>query len=595
MVVRSNLFAAVIVTIAALIAYGQAVNFKLGRFDEEGMIVNNLRVLADSAKLSDVVKQDPFFRSPGLNFYRPVQNISIWLDAKLGKGKPKAFHVTSIILHAATAVVLLFMLNALVNNLMLSTLLAMAFAVNPLFAQAIAWVPGRGDIIVGLCGATMLYSIFRDPQLSRVRTILVVILSAAIAVFAKETAILFPLVFVIALYSTPQRASFTSRGFLISLAGMGLSGAAYLWARSIVVKQSTPGNKFGLEVLLENIRVVPEIVGKLFIPIGLSPMAAYSLAPTIIGTIILAGLVTLIIRQKDHAERMLALAGFLWFLVFTVPGAMFHHADGASAYDYLEHRAYLPALGLVILTAISLKDVISARQWTRATSVFAAGNVVYLVLAYMHASNFATPLAFYNKSVETNSRSCLALSNRGLIKEQSGDRPGALSDYSTAVSIDPTYAVALVNRGNIFAADGKREEAKQDYLNAIRYKPGLFAAQFNLGNRYLDEGKLDSAYMHYSKAAELNPKYPSTYAMMGVAASRMGNNSNAELHFSESLRLNPNNAQILLARGKVRYALGSAAAARLDWQQSAALGNAEASALLQRYPQQVGGLMPASK
>lgn len=581
MVIKSKLVGSIIVVIACLIAYGQITSFSIGRFDEVGMIEQNLPILRDSASIIDVVQQDPFFRDPGLNFYRPMQNVSLLIDAKLGKGKPRAFHVTNLLVHIATSIVLLLAMNLLVNNLTLSTLLAVMFAVNPLFAQAIAWVPGRGDLIVGLCGATMLHRALKDPQLRSFQSVLVILACSTIAVFSKETAILFPVVFIAILFVANTRVDWKNRNLIVILLGMMISSGAYLWARSVIIKKTTPGNKFGIDVLLENLRVVPEILAKNLIPYGLQPMASYTVIATVTGIVLLIGAAVLIVRQQSINNRNAAISGGLWFLIFTVPGAMFHHADGAAAYDYLEHRAYLPAIGLLVVLAGLLANRVTAKQWNSIYGGLGLLAASYLVVAYLHTQNYKTPIAFYNKAVSANSKSSLALTNRGLIREQSGDRDGAIVDYSAALVIDPGYAQAYVNRGNILGAKGLKEASKSDYLNAIRYKPSLFAAHYNLGNYYLNANVLDSAYICYKNAAEHNPTFAQTHALMGMVSSMRGDNSTADIHLSESLRLNPNNAENWLARGKVRYALNNVGAARADWQRSAQMGNSAAAKFLQ--------------
>lgn len=582
MVLKSKALAISLVIIAALIAYGQVINFTIGRFDEVGMIEQNLVILRDSASVADVVQQDPFFRNPALNFYRPLQNVSLLIDAKLGKGKPRAFHVTNLLIHTVTAVVLLLALNLLVDNLLLSALLALVFAVNPIFAQAIAWVPGRGDLLVGLFGALMVYGTLRDPELHSIKFLLLVALSAGLAVFAKETAILFPIVFVATLVLAGNYKPWKSRNVLIAIGFMVASGALYLWARSVVIKQTTPGNRFGVDVLLENLRVVPEIVSKFFIPYGLQPMASYTMFATVAGLAIMAGVVLLILRSAELRIRLMALAGAAWFLIFTVPGAMFHHADGAAAYDYLEHRVYLPAIGLMIMVAALLTDRVSNKKWNNFSFSMVAAALVFLAVTFVHVRNYATPIAFYDKAVSANPRSSLALTNRGLIREQRGDLQGAIDDYSAAIAIDPRYAQAYVNRGNRYGAVGNRQQAKSDYLNAIKYKPTLFAARYNLGNYYLDDKQWDSAYVQYSEAARLNPKFAQTHALLGISASMMGNNLAAEGHLTTSLSIDPRNDQVWLARGKVRFALNNRAGAKTDFLRSSELGNTEAQQILQQ-------------
>lgn len=63
MVLKNKALAISLVIIAALIAYGQVINFTIGRFDEVGMIEQNLVILRDSASVADVVQQDPFLET----------------------------------------------------------------------------------------------------------------------------------------------------------------------------------------------------------------------------------------------------------------------------------------------------------------------------------------------------------------------------------------------------------------------------------------------------------------------------------------------------------------------------------------------------
>lgn len=585
MVPRSTTSAMLIVIIAAIVAYGQIIKFELGRFDEDGMIRGNIKILKDSATISDVVQQDPFFRKPGLNFYRPAQNISLWMDVKLGKGKASTFHWTNLLLHVLTCVVVLRLLNVVTTDKLTSTLLAVVFAVNPLFAQAIAWVPGRGDLIVGLCSAAFLHAILRDPEISRTRTVITTLAATAIAIFAKETSILFPAILVLFVLARGSRGTLLSRNFLIVLLGSAASAGLYLWARSVVVTKTTQGNQFGLEPLLYNLRVIPEVVAKFVLPIGLQPMASYSILPTVVGICVIGALGYLIWRITDTESRMLAVLGAVWFVAFMLPGAMFIHADGVAAYDYLEHRAYLPIIGLLIPAALVFSTNSNRLAWGTVHKILGVLCIGYLVVTLIHVQNYATPLSFYDKAVSANPTSSLAHTNRGLLRENRGDIAGALEDYTDAIEANPAFAQAYVNRGNRYGAAGDKERAKDDYIKAIQHKPWLFPARYNLGNYYLDTRQLDKAYEQYKAAADLNPTFTQTHALLGVTASLMGNNLAAETHLNEALRLNPGNAQNLVTRGRIRFAMQNYQGARSDWQQSSALGNAEASTLLNQIPQ----------
>lgn len=594
---RSSFISVVVVMIAAILAYGQVVKFELGSFDEDSMIVSKVKLLRDSSSIADVVQQDPFFRKPGLNFYRPIQNVSLLFDAKIGKGKPSAFHFTNLILHVLTCIFVLLALQLATNNKLLSLLLATMFAVNPLFSQAIAWVPGRGDLIVGFCGAAMLYVMLRDTKLQSLKNTVLVSVLVAIAIFAKESSIVIPVAVVAFYLIHGDRNTWKQRNLFVVTGSFIISGAVYLWARSIVVQKTTPGNQFGLEPLLHNIRVMPEIIAKFFVPFGLQPMATYELMPTVVGVVLCLALILWIpiVRRNNPDTTLPALLGIGWYLLFMVPAAMFIHADGVAAYDYLEHRAYIPMIGLLYSIGVLASKQIVSTRWTLPTIVMAAVCLVYLATTLVYVRNFATPLAFYNRAIVSNPNSSLAYTNRGIILERNGDLTGAMRDYTSAVEANSTYAQAYVNRGNRYGAAGELEKAKSDYLTAIRCKPSLFPARYNLANYYMNKRLLDSAYEQYSIAAELMPTFAQTYVQLGVASSMLGDNQRAEYHLNEAVRLDPLNAQTLLIRGKIRFALKNLGGARSDWQQSSNLGNREATSLLQQYPSQQGLFTPVSK
>ena len=61
-----------------------------------------------------------------------------------------AHHLTNVLLHAASAVLLLVVLWRMTGRLWPSALVAAVFAVHPLRAESVAWVTERKDVLSGL-------------------------------------------------------------------------------------------------------------------------------------------------------------------------------------------------------------------------------------------------------------------------------------------------------------------------------------------------------------------------------------------------------------------------------------------------------------
>ena len=59
-------------------------------------------------------------------------------------------HLTNVLLHAASAVLLFLVLRRMTGRLWPSALVAAIFAVHPLRAESVAWVTERKDVLSGL-------------------------------------------------------------------------------------------------------------------------------------------------------------------------------------------------------------------------------------------------------------------------------------------------------------------------------------------------------------------------------------------------------------------------------------------------------------
>lgn len=63
---------------------------------------------------------------------------------------PGGHHLVNVLLHAANAVLLFLLLQALTGVTWPSALVAALFAIHPLRAESVAWVTGRKDLLSGL-------------------------------------------------------------------------------------------------------------------------------------------------------------------------------------------------------------------------------------------------------------------------------------------------------------------------------------------------------------------------------------------------------------------------------------------------------------
>ncbi len=567
--------------ILVFVVYQQILGFFPGKFDENLIILDNLPFLTDFGNLKEAFFRDAFFSINGVDFYRPLQNLSLMLDANLSGPMGWGYYLSNMLIHASTVCSLYYLLNLLNENKKINFSVSLLFLANPLFVQAIAWAPSRGDLLIGLFGVLSFIFFVKYRNDKKPKDLAFNVLFFLLAVLSKETAMIIPLTF-LAFYLTSDKEKRVSlKDMLVPVVSYVLVAVFYFYLRSIVVHKLPSGNEFGLMPFLNNIRTLPEFIGKFFIPVHLAPMAGFTLLNTFIG---IALIVLLIIGiMKFRQSRKIYLFGSLWFVLFALPGLLYSHELGGSAYDYLEHRAYLPMLGMMIILGSLMNEISKVRKISTIPVILICLSLIYGLYSYVYSKNYENPLTFYNLAVEANPNSAMAVNNRGLVKNEIKDTQGAISDYQEAIKLKPDYAQVYVNLGILKSSLGDKNAALKDYETALKLKPGLFQARFNTANIKLDLGKLQDALIDYEAAMKLNPNYSPGYLTMGSVKSQLGNNSGALKDFGKAILLNKNNPEAFLNRGKVKYLLKDSPGACSDWKSAVALGNKEAEQLIIQY------------
>jgi protein O-mannosyl-transferase len=171
--------------------------------------------------------------------YRPLTMLAWRLEWLLGGGSPIAFHATSILLHVATSVAVLW-LGTLVLPLAAAFVAGALFAVHPVHVEAIANVAGQSELVVALAlvVAVAVYVRARRGGVVPSRAWFVIAALYFAACLFKEHAIVLPALLVTA-ELTVIRDDRARRDRLLSLRAPLLSlmlvAAAYLWLRSTVV------------------------------------------------------------------------------------------------------------------------------------------------------------------------------------------------------------------------------------------------------------------------------------------------------------------------------------------------------------------------
>lgn len=127
----------------------------------------------------------------GDGFFRPVGFLSLALDAKLGRINPVVWHASSLAIHTANSVLVLFMARRLGASALAAAFAGALFAVHGVHPEAAVWVAARFDLLATFFLLAGLLLFIRAGV--RYTLHAAALACFALAVLSKEAAFIFPL------------------------------------------------------------------------------------------------------------------------------------------------------------------------------------------------------------------------------------------------------------------------------------------------------------------------------------------------------------------------------------------------------------------
>jgi regulator of sirC expression with transglutaminase-like and TPR domain len=140
---------------------------------------------------------------------------------------------------------------------------------------------------------------------------------------------------------------------------------------------------------------------------------------------------------------------------------------------------------------------------------------------------------------------------RGLVRRETQNYDGALSDLDAHIRLRPNESTAYVGRAFIHEFKGEPDKALEDLDEAIRLDPEQLTAHFRRGRLLLSKSDYDGAVRDEDEAIRRDPENAEAYGVRGWARVGLGKGDEAVADFSESIRLDPEDARSFLGRGHV--------------------------------------------
>jgi tetratricopeptide (TPR) repeat protein len=476
------------------------------------------------------------FKSFSVTNWHPLTWLSHMLDCQLYGLKPAGHHLTNLLLHTASTLLLFLVLNRMTGALWRSACVAALFAWHPLHVESVAWVAERKDVLSVFFFMLTLWAYGRyaesrrqDPEAGTThhvsRYYLLSLLFFALGLMSKPMLVTLPFVLLLLDYWPLRRVQLSTlhlqpstlwplvvekTPFLaLSAVACVLTVAAQRQGSAVVSTAGLP-----LSIRIPHVLVsYAHYLGTMLLPRHLAahyPYVAAVPAFEVAGAAILLALLTFL-AFRLAARRPYLVVGWLWYLGTLVPViGLVQVGDQAWADRY----TYIPLIGLFLTVVWGVSDLAATPT---AQAVELPGT--RLALGALAAVAGLAMLAGTSLQLRhwKNTRT--------------------LFEHATAVTQNNTRALTVL--GSLLAAEGKPEEAKRLYVLALSYSPDNPETHFNLAKVLDQQGKLDEAIAEYGQSLWSRQWRDKAHILIGVALAKQHKYEQAMAHYRAALALNP--------------------------------------------------------
>jgi len=464
-------------------------------YDDGDTIVNNI-LIKDLSNLSSLFGKE-YFSLSGETSYRPVVTLTYFIDYALYGVGPWGYHLTNVLIHATNGLLLYIFMTLLIGHseaktyakapqsrpvsqfLNLPLIISLLFVTQPVLTEAVNAVSFREDLLASLfyISTLILYLITRSgtsrkPGFLSLAVYIFSCITYSLALFSKEMSLtLVAIVFCLEWLNRKDNG----RARIVNWQIIGYTGitCGYIFVRFYYflspISEELPAWSFP-----ERLQTIPWLlmnyIKLCLFPISLSTdyvvvpvKSAYSplfIIP-LIAIISLAG--AALITKK--AGRMPAFGGIFFFVSLTPVCNIVRITN-----PFAERYAYLPAIGLVIVTGWAIHHLLlseeqncTLRRLVLPTLAFFLIIGLYSMIAIERNAVWKDSYSLWSDTVRKMPNSSRAHYNCGFFYSQQGNIDKAIREYNVALKLKPDHHKAAQNLALLYFDNGLYSEASKVY------------------------------------------------------------------------------------------------------------------------------------
>jgi Flp pilus assembly protein TadD len=429
--------------------------------------------------------------------YRPVQNISYFVDYFFWNTDEFGFHLTNVLLHVGSGILLYFLLRQLLASLYFRNtqsavrerglkrmqwmshgafLLALLWVAHPVHSAAIDYISGRADSLAFFFAAAGWLLFLQGRRAKRrsyeISLYVFAALSGLLALLSREIAIVWIALFLAHILFVERRnLSFRVRMralmccTAIVLAYIGLRQLPQQRPASVVQEGWTApvravlmvralGDYSQLMIFPRNLHMERTI----FNAAGYQNNAAWRKEIgaeylSILGLVLLAAFI--FGSLKAGRGQHIRIFGAGWFFAAYLPVSNIVQLNATVA----EHWLYLPSVGFLMFV-VGCAIELPRRYWKIAT---VTGLIAIAALggrSYVRSTDWVKAETFYRRTIAAGGTSARTGLNLGQIYANRGQYAEAERIFRKVIEIAPNYPIAMNNLASVLSHQGKTKEAE---------------------------------------------------------------------------------------------------------------------------------------
>ncbi|HNQ78240.1 MAG TPA: tetratricopeptide repeat protein [Acidobacteriota bacterium] len=541
------------------------------------------------------------FSTNYFGFYYPLTWLSHMLDCQLFGLWAGGHHLTSLLIHLLSTLVLFAFLVRTTSLEWRSFAVAALFAVHPLHVESVAWVAERKDVLCAffwLSGMLAYVMYVEKPGAARYSLVLFCFVCGLLA---KPMIITFPFLLLLLdiwpLHRWTPPFSGRERGPAPE-DGAGWKGLSRLLREKTPLFMLVPVFAVITFHAQKHAEAVPSLkdhpfdqrmfnalasyvayLRKLFFPSDLSAYYPLSDNGTSHGYAIFCGLllaaltILAVFKGRKHGFWT---TGWFWYLGTLVPVIGIVQVGGQAMAD---RYTYIPLIGIFIVLIWAVSDFAGAvriPRWVIGSS-FSVVMIVLIALTRAQVGYWSDSVTLFNRALAVNPENFFAHNAVGSQYLLRGEDERAIHHLMESVRLDPAYRAARFNLATALMRTGDYAEAAGHYETILNEKPDA-AGMSNLGMALAKLGRTEEAVGWLKKAVGMEPEMFDARINLASALSESGRLKESEEHYRKALSLEPGSAPALNGYGQLLMKSGRRSMAITEFRKAVAADKGSFSA-----------------